>query len=451
MGGLKSLVKRSNNIHSLIGNLVFAAFSMLLFLMMVRLLSIDMYGRWIIFITTVSLLDMLRIGLTGTGAIHAISTSNGDDKNKNISASYRLNIYTTLIISVIFIPIYFIFAPFVGDSYYFPVLLYYPLLALANLAHMQATNYSQGIINFKRVMIIRSLLGSLNFLFIGLYIWFFDETLNGIIITYSLSDILVSTIVVILKWDGRQYLKIKCKQNILDLLQFGKYSTASSIGSNLLRSSDTIIISLSTIMGAQAVAIYAIPLKFVEMIEIPLRSFNATSLPKLSAAFKTSKDEFRKVLNMYVSYSVLMLIPVIIIIPLFSTMILKFFGGSNYADSLELQKQILYIISFYIIALPYDRYSGIALFAFNKPKLNFYKVFIMLFINIIFDLIAVFVFHSLPMIAIGSVAFTFAGIAIGWYYIYKFSDLRMSESIQSIWVTTKYVSNQIVKFSRSRF
>ena len=447
MNRIKSLIKRSNNIHSLIGNVVFAAFSMLLFLLMVRLLSKDMYGRWIIFITTISLLDMLRLGLTGTGAIRAISTNTGNEQFRFISASYKLSIYTTLAISAIFVPIYFILKPYFTDSYYLPVLLFYPLLAFANLAHMQATTYSQGLVNFKRVMIIRSLVGGLNCLFITVYIWFFRATLTGIIITYSLSDIVVSILVIFLKWDGHQHLKIKSIENLISLLQFGKYSTASFIGSNLLRGSDTIIISLSVIMGAPAVAIYTIPLKFVEMIEIPLRSFTATAFPKLSSAFQSGKSEFGKVMNMYLSYSVLMLIPVIIVIPFFSEYILRFFGGKNYADSIELQKQILYIISIYIIALPYDRYSGIALFAFNKPELNFYKVIIMLAINVIFDCIAVFIFHSLIMVAIGSAIFTFAGIFIGWHYIKKFSNLSIIESIKAVFSTIGYVFN---KFFRTK-
>ena len=51
-------------------------------------------------------------------------------------------------------------------------------------------------------------------------------------------------------------------------MKFGKYSTASLIGSNLLRSSDTFILSLSPIFGATGIAIYSIPMKFVELIEI---------------------------------------------------------------------------------------------------------------------------------------------------------------------------------------
>jgi O-antigen/teichoic acid export membrane protein len=449
MNKIKSLIKRSNNIHSLIGNIIFAAFSMSLFLFMVRMLSKDMYGRWIIFITAVTLLDMLRLGLTGTGAIRAISTSSGDDQFRNISASYKLSIYSTLLISLVFIPLYFILKPYFIDSYYLPILIYYPLLAFANLAHMQATNYSQGMINFKRVMIIRSLVGLLNCLSIGLYILFFKVTLTGLIITYSFSDIIVSLIVISLKWDGRQYLKFSCKTNMINLLQFGKYSTASFIGSNLLRSSDTIIISLSTVLGAPAVAVYAIPLKFIEFIEIPLRSFTATAFPKLSAAYQVNNAEFGKVMKMYVSYSILMLIPVVIIIPFFSELILKFFGGKGYSDSLELQKQILYIISFYILALPLDRYSGIALFAFNKPNINFYKILIMLFINVVFDIIAVFVFNSLLMVAIGSVLFTFIGIGIGWYFVNKNGGFTIWDSIKGVSDTSIYIFNSVMKNLRT--
>jgi len=445
MKRIKSLFKRSSNLHSLIGNILYAAFSMILFMLMVRILDKELYGRWVIFVTTISLLDMLRLGLTGTGAIRAISSSSGLDQHRNIAASYHLSLFTTLFISCIFVSTYFVIHNSFTDSYYLPVLIYYPFLAFANLAHMQASTYSQGIVNFKRVLIIRSLVGLFNLLFISVYICFFNKDFKGIVIAYGISDILVSIFVILKKWDGLQFIKHMHKSSILNIFNFGKYSAASYVGSNLLRGSDTIIISLSSVMGAQAVAIYVIPLKFMEMIEIPLRSFTATAYPKLSAAYIESKEKFNKVLTMYLSYSVLMLLPILLFMPLFSTIILQFLGGGRYEDSLELQKTILYIITIYIIALPHDRYSGMALLAFDKPKLNFYKVIFMLLCNVIFDIIAVFVFHSLEMVALASVIFTFLGIIIGWYQIYKFSGLTIIDSFRNVYETSIYIYNSILK------
>jgi O-antigen/teichoic acid export membrane protein len=67
------------------------------------------------------------------------------------------------------------------------------------------------------------------------------------------------------------------------LLDFGKYTTFTLIGTNLLRSADTLIISLSQWKSA-AVALYSIPLKLTELQQIPLRSFVATAFPKMSKA-----------------------------------------------------------------------------------------------------------------------------------------------------------------------
>ena len=445
MNRIKSLIKRSSNIHSLIGNIMYAAFSMTLFMLMVRILDKELYGRWAIFITAISLLDMLRLGLTGTGAIRAISSSSGEDQKRNIAASYQLSLFTTVAISCIFVPVYFLIHNSFTDSYYLPVLIFYPFLAFANLAHMQATTYSQGVVNFKRVLIIRSLVGLFNLLFISLYILFVGKDFTGVVIAYGVSDIVVSILVIIKKWDGLEFIKKFHKPSILNIFHFGKYSAATYIGSNLLRGSDTIIISLSSVLGAQAVAVYVIPIKFLELVEIPLRSFTATAFPKLSSAFTESKEKFNKMLTMYLSYSVLLLLPILIFLPIFSTLILQFLGGGRYTDSLELQKSILYIFTIYIIALPHDRYSGIALLAFNESKLNFYKVVFMLICNIIFDCIAVFVFHSLVFVAVASVIFTFVGIFVGWYHINKFTGLKVKDTFIGVYQTCIYLYNSILR------
>ena len=145
------IFRRSNNIHSLLGNILYAGFSMILFIFMVRTLDKELYGRWIIILTTFNLLDIFRVGLTGTGAIRAISTSTGIDQYKNIAASYQLSIFITLLLSCIFIPIYFLLHSHFQNSYYLPILLFYPIMAFSNLIHTQATNYNQGIVNFKRI------------------------------------------------------------------------------------------------------------------------------------------------------------------------------------------------------------------------------------------------------------------------------------------------------------
>jgi len=103
----------------------------------------------------------------------------------------------------------------------------------------------------------------------------------------------------------------------------------------------------------------------------------------------------------------------------FSNSLLQLVGGQEYASSIATQQQIVYVIILYILILPLDRYSGVALFALNLPKQNLKKIIIMLFSNVIFDIIAIFVFESLFLVSLATFSFTLVGIIIGWYYISK--------------------------------
>jgi O-antigen/teichoic acid export membrane protein len=424
---IKKHIEKSDNFYSLGSNVLYTLFSVITFFLMVRLLNLEIYGRWIIYITVASLLDMFRLGLTGTAAIRLISTANSTDRKLSIAASYQLSLFFTLVISSLFLTAYFLLNPIFPDSYYLPVLLYYPVLALANTSFNQATTLSQGIVKFKRVLVLKGINGGSSFLFIGSYILFTEVTLQGIILMHIFANALSSLFSILKKWDGLEYFFHFDKRSISKILNFGKYATASFVGSNLLRSSDTIIISLSAAMGAEAIAIYAIPLKFIEVVEIPLRSFTATAFPKLSKAFKEGKEKFNSLLSKYILGTSVILIPVLFGLLFFSDYLLPLIGGSQYNNSLELQKSIVHVITIYIIILPFDRYSGVALFALNKPEINFQKILIMLVSNIIFDLIAVFVFQSLILVAFATVIFTLSGILIGWFHIVKESGFLFSE------------------------
>lgn len=423
---LQNKIFKSSNFLSLAGNGIQAFFGLLGFLIMVRLLDKHVYGAWVIFITSTALLDMLRYGLSGMSAIHFISKSEASEKVSYGKASYQIGLLSTIAFGLLFYFVLFLFATPLKASYYLPVLLYYPALALANLPRLQAESLLQGKIDFGRLLVLRGMKAILNFTLVVGYLFFFEARLPHLIIATIAAEGLVSLFVVATGWAGRLDIFHLQKQKIRQLLQFGKYSTASYVGSNLLRSSDAILLSLSSVMGASAIAIYAIPLKFVELIEIPLRSLSAAAFPKLSAACQVSRSAFDRLFFQYLSYSVLFLLPAIFVLLFFSAPLLSLIGGSEYAESMALQQRILYIITFYILLLPFDRYSGMALFALNRPRNNFLKICIMLIANILIDLLAVFVFQSLELVAVGTVLFTFLGITLGWRWTFEGSNYKFS-------------------------
>ena len=80
---------------------------------------------------------------------------------------------------------------------------------------------------------------------------------------------------------------------------------------------------------------------------------------------------------------------------------------------------IMRIFSLYGLLLPIDRMTGIGLDSINKPNLNALKVFIMVVLNILGDIVAIFIFKSLELVAVASILFTITGIAYGFYLLNK--------------------------------
>ncbi|MCX6268466.1 MAG: oligosaccharide flippase family protein, partial [Bacteroidetes bacterium] len=114
------------------------------------------------------------------------------------------------------------------------------------------------------------------------------------------------------------------------LLDFGKFTTFTLIGTNLLRSADTLISSLSP-LGTAAVALYSIPLKLIDLQQIPLRSFIATAFPKMSrASIKEDMEEVKKVFYTYAGAMSYLFIAMSLFIFVFADLLVLILGGKQY-------------------------------------------------------------------------------------------------------------------------
>jgi O-antigen/teichoic acid export membrane protein len=191
-----------------------------------------------------------------------------------------------------------------------------------------------------------------------------------------------------------------------------------------------LIISLSP-LGTAAVALYSIPMKLTELQQIPLRSFVATAFPKMSKS--SIQGKIQEVRELFYTYSGAMTY-LFVFVSLFTFVFADFFvlilGGKQYLGVDPVTGfntvNIVRVFSFYGLLLPIDRMTGIGLDSINRPKINFIKVLYMVIANVIGDLIAIFIFKSLILVAVGSVIFTIIGIWIGFYYLSKELTLEYS-------------------------
>lgn len=414
---LKKILKEEN-FNSLLGNLSISALGFLSFILLSRKLSQEVFGEWVIFTTAATLIDLLRFGLTRNAVITLSAGADKNTENEIAASAFANGLLLVGLITALFIPVYLLLPLHLRDGSIGMILKWYPVLALCNIGWTNGVSVLQARMKFQSILVMRSLNSGLYVLFLLILPGTFINRFGNIVVLFILTNLASSVLSFFGKFDGLPYIHKAKKTRMLQIYNYGKYSVGSFLGSSLLRSADTFIIGLAPFLGPKGVAIYSIPMKLVEIMEIPLRSFSATAFPKLSAAF--SKNNLGQLKSIFYTYSGVItsiFIPVVILSFIFAPQLVLLLGGDQYFSDVRTMTLIFRIFSIYGLILPIDRMSGIMLDSLNCPEMNFRKILMMLGLNIAGDLIAVFVFGSVEYVAVATVVFTVFGAIAGWQMI----------------------------------
>lgn len=445
---IKKILKEKN-VQSLAGNVTRAGFGFLNFVVLARTFDKEVFGEWVLYLTGATFIEMFRFGITRTALVRFLSGADEKTEKELIGSNWMIGLITSVIIAILMYIILFLFPEKIKSSGFELFFIWYPILSFVNLPFNNAQTILQAKQEFGVMFVIKLLNSGL--FFFGLlinYLWL-QKDLIWVILFHIVISAVVSLYTMIFNYDGIKYLKYQTKKQTKVILNFGKYTTLTLIGTNLLKSADTFIIALSP-LGVTAVALYSIPLKLTDLLQIPLRSFVSTAFPKMS---KASIDNNVKMVRYYFySYGgaiTILFIPVILACVVFSDFFVMILGGEKYLGidpvTGENASLIFKVFAFYTLLLPLDRLTGVGLDSINKPKMNFYKIIFMVLANIIGDLIAVFIFESLMAVAIVTIAFTLIGLIIGYYLLHKEIDLKFSLIFKEGW---KVYSNKFNEFLR---
>lgn len=408
---------REENFLSLAGNMVIALFGIAGFSLLARMFAAEDFGKWVLFITAGSFIEMFRFGITNTGLIRFLSGANSEMRNSLIGSNATIGVVSTLVVSILIACCNMLFHQNIQQSGYALFFNWYPVLAFINLPWNNALVVLQADRKFGSILLLKSInaIGFFSIVLINFFTHVFS--IQHLVWIFLGINAITSACSFYKGWDGLRLIKKATAHTNSQLLHFGKYTTFTLIGTNLLRSADTLIISLSP-MGSAAVALYSVPLKLTELQQIPLRSFTATAFPKMSKASLQEKiTEVRQLFYTYSGAISYLFVAMSLFTFVFADAFVWMLAGKTYATTEA--ATIVRIFSLYGLLLPVDRMTGIALDSINKPHVNAIKVLYMVAANIIGDCIAIFLFKSLLLVAVGSVLFTLIGIATGLYFLDK--------------------------------
>lgn len=421
---MKSTFKKiihEENFLSLIGNLTIAFFGFAGFAIIARSFPIDVFGQWVLFISSGAFIEMFRFGITNTAIIRYLSGVSPDDRLKYIGSNGFIGLVATVLIGITLVACNLAFAAPIQRAGYELFFTWYPLLALINLPLNTALVIMQADRKFGKILRIKAINSGGFFLVLLTNYFFLQMTLLQLVWALLIINTITSGVCVFLGYDGLRHIHKATRKTNKVLLDFGKYTTFTLIGTNLLRSADTLIISLSP-LGTAAVALYSIPMKLTELQQIPLRSFVATAFPKMSKA--SIQGKVHEVKDLFYTYSGAMSLLFVFVSLgtfIFADFFVMILGGRQFLGTDPITgfntANIVRIFSVYGLLLPIDRMTGVCLDSINKPDINFIKVLYMVIVNVIGDLVAIFIFKSLALVAVGSILFTILGIWVGFYYL----------------------------------
>lgn len=420
---------RNHQVLSLAGNLVASGLAVVSVSLLFRALKVQEIGAWVFFISILGLGDAFRAGYITTGFIRSYAGATRTRAAEVIGSTWVL----ALVITGLLVGLDLLARLWPGPVSNISLALFikwFPVTFVLTLPSFLAACVLQAQLRFDKLLHLR-LLTQLTFILsvVGLML-LHQITLERVVYCYLAAAALTSLVALLRGWARLGDVGARSAACVRELSHFGKYSVGSYIGSNLLRSSDTFIINF--LLGPAPLAVYNLAQRFMELIEIPLRSFMATAIPSLSAAYNQgNRPEMARLIRKNAGLLTWALLPVIMSTVLLADVPIHLIGGGKYADTAA--ANLLRISISMAILFPIDRFSGVALDVLNKPNLNLLKVFLMLAINVAGDFLGIWLCGNVYGVALASLPTIVAGFVFGYYLLNKSLPVPIVDILRDGW------------------
>ncbi|WP_158596385.1 lipopolysaccharide biosynthesis protein [Prosthecochloris sp. ZM_2] len=419
-------ILQNNNVLSLAATGGGAVLGFASFILLVKSLDRDVFGAWAFYLSTSTMLEMGKTGFVQTPLVrHLASAQNRQEKERVIASAFIISLGLTMLLSIGVGLTAILFPSLLQNTTFSLFFIGFPFYTIATLPHNFASWIFQAEHRFDKVLAVRLVPRILFILLLLAALTIASQEPSTILACHIFSLVLASIVSWLLSGIRFATLLNVSRPVLEKLTGFGKYSTGTLIGSNLLRSSDITILGI--VLGADAVAVYHVAQKIVEFIEIPLRSLASVAFPRLSRDAMTNlKESVTGTLRSYALPLTLLIIPVAVLSFIYAAPVVTLLGGSLYDDAVL----IVRIFAVSLLFFPFDRFTGVILDSINRPDLNFYKVMAMLAVNIIGDIVVLQLFGTAASVAAVTIATFMSGAVWGGFVIYTHVFQKPENTLQ---------------------
>jgi lipopolysaccharide exporter len=372
----------NHGIYSLLNRFSIVAFGFLNVLVIVRMISKEIIGVWVLYTTVTAIIEMVRAGFIRNPLIVTlINHPEPDEKKEVIGTSFVLHSMLAVVISLMLAGLSGTIETFWHADGLSTLFFIYAFQNLALIAFFHAEYMQTALLKFDAVFysnLIRQGVPSLyilvSFVF-GLPISLYSIALAQIagVVAGSIAGFLQ------LGRDSIPGLKVKWSR-MHELFNFGKFTLGTNISSTVLRSTDSWM--LGRLVSPAAVAIYSPALKLANIFEVPTLAISNFIFPKIATRMK--QDGAAGVKDLYLkSVSLILALTIPLTAPLY--FFPDFFVGHIFGPAYLEASPILKVTVLYSLIVPFNRQYGTTMDALNKPRLNFYLLLMATILNAVLN------------------------------------------------------------------
>ncbi len=404
-------------------------------------LTVGDVGKWFYFFTILGLCEAVRNGFLGTATVKFYAGKKGDEANYILGSVWLLAILVTAIVGVINIaglP----FLQLITDDSLRLVVKWLGLTFLSSLPFSVVFWILQAEEEYGKILKLRLVNSGSMILIFGGLVLLKQMTIEKAFFYNFLTNCLTSAVALV--WGAKVHTLFSCrKQHILELTHFGKYSLATTLSSSLLRSTDTFIIQ--NMLGSAALAVYGLPVRLMEIVEIPLRSFVGTGMSGMATAYN-NKDmgQVAHILKKYSGMLTVVFIPMSLLVLLFADIPISLLGHHKLDGTAAANIYRLFMV--FAIMYPIDRFNGITLDVIHKPQINFQKVLVMLVVNAAADYLGILLLGNIYGVAFGAFLTTLVGIIFGYIHLRKYVDYSIMGIVKEGYAETRSFMSKNLPF-----
>ena len=391
-------------------------------------LPTNVYGIWIFFLTTYSLIDTFRSGFITTAFIKFYAGAEEKRGTEIVGSTWLLAYGITILLSGISL-VGFLFSDKIKDPGTQLFFKWFAITFIVTLPSFIATCVMQAEQRFDRFLQIRFISQGLFLAIVIVLMAMKKANLQNVVYANIITGAVTSLLAIVRGWARVSSVRHRTRKGVGEMFQFGKYTVGTTLSSNLSSSADIFIINF--MLGSAAVAIYNLGQKLVQTIEMPLSSFAATGMPELSAAYnKGDKAQVIQTMKKYAGMITWGLMPVCLFFIVFANIaILIIGGGAKHAGLGSLTgneaANVLRIFMTFALLYPLDRFIALTLDVIHQPRINFIKVLVMMAGNVAADFLGIYIFKNIYGVALATVVPALIGISIGYWALRRYMPFNL--------------------------